>query len=257
MRRLVLCVLLALLLPLQPARAGQIHYMTEENPPFNFQENGRLQGIAVDLLLAIHDVAGLPLRRDQIRLLPWPRAYRILEKDPDAALFSTARTRRREHLFQWVGPITTLTIGVIARRNRHLRPRSIAELNGLRIGTIRNGAPEQLLLEGGLEARWLDRVTTPEQNIRKLAAGRIDALAFNREATWYLMGRLGLDRYDYEMIYVLDEALLYYAYNPGVDAMLIDRLNRALLMLRTRDSAGASTYQRIIGHYLGPETPAP
>jgi len=246
-------VAVLLLLLVLPARAAEeIRFLTEENPPYNFLKDGQVRGIAVDLLLAMGREANRPIRRSRIELLPWPRAYRLLQHRPNTVLFSTARTREREDRFLWVGPIIELTIGVIAPRARHLRPRSVADLAGLRIGTILNGAPEQLLLARGLSAEYLDRVTTPGQNVRKLAAGRIDALAFNTTATHLLMEEMGIDPEDYETILVLKQARLYYAFSQGSDPALVRDLGRALETLRSRRGPdGLTVHDRIVNGYLG------
>jgi len=35
-------------------------------------------------------------------------------------VFSTTRTKARENLFKWVGPISTTTVGVIALKSKNI-----------------------------------------------------------------------------------------------------------------------------------------
>jgi len=66
--------------------------MTEELPPYNFARQGQVDGISADILLKIMQKNGLHVERKDIHLLPWPRAYKMVQDVPGSVLFSTART---------------------------------------------------------------------------------------------------------------------------------------------------------------------
>jgi polar amino acid transport system substrate-binding protein len=224
--------------------------MTEENPPFNFEADGRIQGIAVDLLLQFSAATHFPVKPGDVEMFPWPRAYRALLKTPGTSLFSMARTEQREKLFKWVGPIYELTIGLTAKKDKHFKILSIQDLAELRVGSVLEGAPEQLLIKAGFDANKLQRVAKPEYNIKKLAADRIDALAFNTASTRYTMKSMGLNPEEYETVFVLKRAQLYYAFNRETDAAFIKAMNRALEAIKTPDSTGKSIYGKIVSSYL-------
>ena len=139
---------LALAASVVPAAALEV--MTEENAPFNFTEEGVVRGIGVDLFVAAMREAGRPFEAASIRFVPWARAYDTVRETPDTMLFSMARTEEREPLFAWVGPIQTVQIGVLALRSRGIAIASPAALASYRIATVRDGAPEQLLLKAGV-----------------------------------------------------------------------------------------------------------
>ena len=82
---------------------------------------------------------------------------------------------QREKLFKWVGPITDLTMGLVGLKTNSIKLQSIEDADKYRIGTIRDGAPEQLVLAAGIEESNLERIASPEANIKKLHAGRIHA----------------------------------------------------------------------------------
>ena len=244
-------VLLFLFTTVSFVHAGQnIQYMTEQNPPYNFEKDGKLQGIAVDLLLEMSKQTGQPVALDSIKILPWPRAYREAQKTAGTSLFSMARTEQREELFKWVGPIMELTIGLVAPKDKQLKINSADDLNGLKVGSIRDGAPEQMLLKAGFPEQGLDRAPSPEQNIKKLVAGRFDALAFNIDSTFYSMKVMGLDPTKYENVYFLKKIQLYFAYNKETDDAVIKALNAALKTLKTPDDSGTSFFDRTVSSYL-------
>jgi polar amino acid transport system substrate-binding protein len=250
MIRLLTALLFALTTVSVAQSTEKIQYMTEQNPPYNFEQDGGLQGIAVELLLEMGKQAGQQIALNEIKMLPWPRGYRTLEKTPGTSLFSMARTEQREELFKWVGPIMDLTIGLVAPKDKKLKIESVNDLMGLHVGSIRDGAPEQLLLKAGFDADNLDRAPSPEQNIKKLVANRVDALAFNIDSTRYSMKSMGINPDEYETVYVLKQIQLYFAYNKETDDAFIDSMNAALSDLKKKDDTGKSFYDSLVSSYL-------
>lgn len=232
------------------AKVEKIHFMIEENPPYNFWEEGEIKGIAVDLLTAITKDSEFPISADKIEMIPWARGYKNVQTSPATCLFSMARTKQREKQFKWVGPIIEITIGLVASKNKNITINSIADLASYRIGAIRDGAPEQLLIAAGYPANKIERVTKPEQNIKKLTRDRIDLLAFNTDSTRYTMKRMGLDPADYETVFPLKDISLYYAFNNETDDTIINEYNDALNQLKKTDTHGNCPYDKILSIYL-------
>ena len=233
------------------ATKGAIHYMAEENPPYSFLRDGKVQGIAAELLVAMSAKTSHPLELEAIEMLPWARAYKTVQTSPGTCLFSMGRIKQREKQFKWVGPIIELTIGLVAKKERQIIINSVEELSAYRIGTIRDGAPEQLLLAAGFPDHMLERVTKPDQNILKLIRNRIDMLAFNTDSTKYTMRAMGLSPGDYETVFTLKKVQLYYAFHKDTDESIIRALNLALHQLKEVDASGHSPYESILRRYLG------
>lgn len=231
----------------QPA----FHIVTEELPPFNFQKEGQAKGISTDVLLKIMEMVGEPVQRKDIEIIPWPRAYRIAREEPKTVLFSAARTEEREPLFKWVGPIATVTIGLIAPKKEKIVIRSIEDAKRYRIGTIRDGAPEQLAIKAGIDPDTLDRIARPDLNVQKLVAGRIDLFSFNFQTAKYLMREMGMDPGDYEVVYPLKTAQLYFAFHKETPDDLIGKLNDALVTMKTPTPDGQSRFGAVVAEYLG------
>lgn len=252
MKRIILQIALLVVVVLVISQSGAYSWniMTEELPPFNFTIDGKVHGISTDILLELMQRNGTPVLREDIQMKPWPRAYNTVLTTPDSILFSAARTDERETLFKWVGPIQTLTIGLNAKKSNKIRINSIEDVHKYRIGTIRNGAPEQLVIKAGVEEDALDRISDPAANIKKLQSGRIDLFAFNVPTTRYLMLSQGIDPDQYEVVYVLKEADLYYAFHKSTDDEIINALNDTLLELKKNDGTGSSVVDRIVSRYL-------
>ncbi|NRA25517.1 MAG: transporter substrate-binding domain-containing protein, partial [Oleispira sp.] len=127
----------------------KLDFVTESYPPYNFKSQGVLKGIAVDLLLAATQKSALSLSLDDIRLLPWPRAYKMAEEGPSIVLFSTTRTEQRETKFNWVGPISPTRIVLLAKKSNSIVINNPSDIKKYTIGAITDDIGDQLVQKAG------------------------------------------------------------------------------------------------------------
>lgn len=219
--------------------------MTEQYPPYNFEEDGQIRGIAVDLIVRILDKMESTKSREDIRLVPWARGYRSALSKKNVCLFSTTRTEEREELFQWVGPIAVNRVVLISRKERKIRIQSPEEIKNFKIGTVTDDVAGQILLASGVPEELLESVTSNVTNIPKLNRGRIDLWAYGENVAEWEIKAQGLDPDDFETVYVLDEKELYYALHMDTPNELIGQMQTVL------DSLKASgEHQKILDAYL-------
>ena len=207
--------------------------LTEEYPPFNYlAEDGVVKGIAVDLLIAAYKKAGIKLDPSYIKIQPWSRSYRQLQKGENIMLFSTTRTPARESLFRWAGPITKTRIVLIAKKSRNIRVSSPDELAQYFIGGILDDIGVQLVRE--LLEFNTNILTSPHaQSLAKmLDIGRIDLWAYEENAAKLFFERNNLDPNNFESIYTLAESELFYAFSLKTDQKIVDRLQKAINEVR-------------------------
>lgn len=250
-RLLTVLVSLLLMIPAIPAIAEpSFTILAEELPPFHFTEQETVQGISTDTLLAIMAAIGQPIERSDIAIVPWARGYRSVQQRPGTVLFSMAKTEERTPLFRWVGPVTELSIGLLALKSCQIVISSPEDLKRYRIGTIIDGAPEQLVINAGVDPATLDRISLPESNIRKLAIGRIDLFAFNIPTALYLVQKLDMHPEDFQVVHELKRTALYFAFHRDTPEDIITRLNEALVVLKRPGENGKSAFDLIQAHYL-------
>ena len=250
MRKIVCLLILVLLFPTWGGAQQSFLVMTEDLPPFNFREDGKVIGISTAIVRHIFKQSGLSMTRGDIQLYPWSRAYHDIQYVPQTALYSMARTEEREDLFCWVGPLMDVTIGIIAKKQSHIKIHSVVDLEKYRIGSVRDGAPEQLLIKRGVPLKNLERLALPEQNIRKLQAGRIDLFVFNVQTTQYLMLKLGINPDDYETVFMLKNPKLYLALHKDTDRKVVNRLQASLDEMKRPGADGLTLFDRIVDGYL-------
>ncbi|MGR2820719.1 transporter substrate-binding domain-containing protein [Vibrio vulnificus] len=252
MFRSVLFLLASLLATVAIAKSDlqSITYLTEEYPPYNFTENGELHGIAVDLLVAATARATQPVAKEDISVQPWARAYRTVLINKDTVLFSTTRTKLRENLFNWVGPISATRIVVMAKKSAQISIKRPNDLIQYRIGVIRDDVGEQLLLELGVPRNSMQESSYAATLAEQLYKGRIDLWAYEENvATWWI-SKGGFNSEDFEPVYVLQEGELYYAFNKDVDGTSVRALQQAIDALKhTSDDENQTFYQSIVSKY--------
>ena len=226
----------------------ELTIITENYPPYNFQKDGELRGMAVDLMVEMLKRSGSTLGRSSIKLWPWARGYRQVLRKNGTVLFSTTRTAQREKLFAWVGPISPTTIALIARKDRGIELRDVAAAKKFKIGVIIDDVGEQLLLKEGFDVRNLDRVSGSDVtllSIKKLAMGRIDLWSYESNVAMWEIKDKGFDPGDFEVVHILGGGELYYAFNPGTAPELIARMQRALDAIKED-----GTYRDIVARYV-------
>ena len=226
--------------------AEDFRLLSEQNPPFSFLNKTDVQGMAVELLDEILKNTGRRESIENIEYLPWARSYKIIQENPGTILFPMAKTAVREKLFKWVGPIYNLQIGIIARKDSDITINSIEDLEHYIVGTVRDGAPEQLLLDAGTNINNLERVTSIELNLKKLVFGRINMLAYNVPSALYNLKLMGEDLNNYEVVYIIKELGLYYGFHISTDPLIIELLQKALD--NQKETGG---YDRITAKYFG------
>ncbi|AHJ13333.1 substrate-binding periplasmic protein [Sulfurospirillum multivorans] len=204
---------------------------TEQNPPYNFMENGTVTGRSTKLLKALFQQCSHQIEGERIWFLPWVQAYHEALHVNNSVIYSTVRTPEREMLFQWVGPIGKMTLGIVAKKRTHIRIASSEQLQRYKIATIPDTASEKLLINLGVDEAVLERFGQVSSQIKKLAQNRVDAIAYSVDGTFSILEEMGYDPNDYEVVYLLKESDLYFAFNKETHPQTITALNATLKTL--------------------------
>ncbi len=226
----------------------EISFVTEHYPPYNFIKNERLQGISVDLLTLMFERSGSSQSRDDIKLLPWARGYYYALNAKNYSLFSTTRTTERENKFKWVGPITSTTISLSAKKERGIIINTIDDAKQYTIGSVIEGVGEQLLIKEGININKLIRnggVDVLFNSIRMLNSGMIDIFAYEENVFRWEIKERGFIPDLYETVFVLKKGYIYYAFNKETPDSVIIQLQNALDELK-KDG----THQKILDNYI-------
>ncbi|MCL2672910.1 MAG: transporter substrate-binding domain-containing protein [Alphaproteobacteria bacterium] len=225
--------LLAMLTVLLTARLGHaaslddITFYTEEYPPYNFTENGRVTGITTEVLDYAFRKHNTRKGVRDIIMADWNTGYQAVLKGPNKAIYTMNRSAEREDLFKWAGPITPNTVDVFARKDRNFTITYDGELKRHRVAVVKDdighikakglGVPEQNIIV---------RTTTAE-NLADLEAGRADIWIYGGTTGKYLMRQAGiLDKY--ESVLTVFRGGHYVGFSLDVDDNIVEKLQEAI-----------------------------
>lgn len=222
--------------------AQTLTVLTEDFPPYNYIEDGKIIGITTEIIEEIFKRTKIDYN---IELLPWTRAYKTTLKDKNTVLFSIAYTEERKDLFKWVGPVIPTAMAVIAKKEKNIKIDSISNLASYKIGVVKDDIGEVLLKSAGVPDEAFEEVASPKQNAKKLNAGRVDMVAYEENAMKWVLKNEGFDVDDYEVIYQLQTVNMHIAFNKQTPDSIISKCQKALDEIESD-----WTIQKYINKYL-------
>lgn len=224
---LIRAILCALAISTLPAVEPQdLQYLTEDYAPSNYVENGKLTGIAVEILRAVWSHLGVP--EQNIRVLPWARGYAMVKSEPNTVLFAMTRSPAREPLFKWVGRIYRGNYTLYSDANRPVVLNNLDEAKNYRIGVIREDFSEKDLQARAFPDSSIVPVDSAEQLIRMLFLGRGDLLYLYDDTVKAFAPTVNAKAEDFYHSIVVSSNVLYYAFSKGTDDAIVNRFQKAL-----------------------------
>jgi polar amino acid transport system substrate-binding protein len=177
--------LVASLFGVQVACAHGVTVVTEELPPYNMTVDGKLTGMATEVVQAVLDEVGEAAR---IQSMPWARAYDIALNSENVLIYSIARTPQREGLFKWVGVIAPTRWFLFSLPGTEFNLKSLDDARQYQIATVKEDVGEQYLIDKGFViGRNLQSSNKYEHNYEKLKAGRVNLWISNELNAHYLV----------------------------------------------------------------------
>lgn len=244
---LLLCVLLlGQLLWCPRALADGLHVMTEEYPPFSYQENGQARGFCVEIVQRILERLGQGAT--EIVFYPWARAYMKLGDEDGHVLFPMSRSTEREGRFRFVGPLFEDTLFFFRRKGSAVQVQSLADARRVgAIGVTRDDFYHQFLVERGFAN--LDVSVCQLHDFRKLAQGRVDLVPMGEKAMSGFLGRQqGLDPAMFEKAGpAIHSAEVFIGFSGSTPDGVIESWQKALDELKEAGVCGA-----IMNRYFPP-----
>ena len=133
------------LIAFQPAYALKL--LTEENPPLNYTEKGKVTGMATEIVQEMGKRAKVKL---DVESMPWDKAYEKAQADKETCLYSTARLSNRENAFKWVGPIATNQWALYALNGFTGKIASLKDVRPYRVGGVARDAKVEYLRQANV-----------------------------------------------------------------------------------------------------------
>ena len=139
-------------------------------PPYEWSKNGLPKGILVEIVQKAFSDAGIPLKLEQ---LPFARAYEKAKNGSIDGIFNFYKIPERLEFFDYSEPIIENQLVFFVRKDSRLEFKSLSDLQGLAVGTMRGYTYGPDFDNNPLFIR--QPANSHENNLRKLFYGRIDA----------------------------------------------------------------------------------
>lgn len=213
---------LQLLLPIL-CTAQTLNIYCEENSQSRGPD-GKLTGMDIEIVSALQKRVG---NTDDIQLVPWTRGLKYLDTNPNTLLFSMARSKEREKLYQWIGPISVSVYGFYAKSGTQVVITNLDDARKVEsIGVYRNDVRDKFLTDHGFTN--LDRTSNNESNLKKLMAGRVDIIASSALGIRAEIKLAGYTMNDVKFLYAFLKLPIYIAASRQTDPKIVATWNAAL-----------------------------
>ena len=216
--------------------------VTEENPPFNYTEQGKVVGLSTEIMTELGRRSAIPL---QIQSLPWEQAYLTAQRDKETCIYSTARLENRERLFSWIGPIATNQWVLIARSDFAGSVKTVEDARKYRVGVVAKDAKIEFLMGKGVtDLREVseDGLNPPRLVLNRDDPARIDLWATSAYGARRTAARANVK--DLKLVLNLSRIPLYLACGRNTSPQTVQALRQAF---ERADKDG--TLKRITGRY--------
>ena len=242
-----LALLLGLLATSAFAQVTPLKVLTEEFPPYNYTENGKITGFATAVVRAVLQEANI---EGEFQSLPWARAYETASTSESVLIYSIGRSPQREKLFKWVGVIAPTQYYLFSLAPRKLRLERLEQAKTFQIATVNEDVGEQFLLSKGfVKGQNLQSSAKYELNYEKLKRGRVDLWIMSELTAVYFARQAGDEpTQTLERSYAITELSsdgYYMAFGVQTPDALVERLSKALAIIK-----GSGTYDALKKKWL-------
>jgi len=202
---------------------------TEDYPPISFKnKNNKADGLASDVAYIIMKKLNMT---QEIHVWPWIRDYKLLRIRPNYLVFSVARTKERDKLFQWVGPIYSMNTGFYTKKDSKLEINNLEDAKKLnKIGTYFKSFDEQYLKSKDFFN--LESTRNNILNIKKMMIGRFDVITATNVTIKAMLQKAGYKMNDVKNIYTFMTTGVYFAFSKDVPFEVVNAWRKEFEILR-------------------------
>jgi polar amino acid transport system substrate-binding protein len=227
--------------------AQSLEFVTLQYPPYEFEDNGELKGIALEIVENAFERMNKPI---SIRLLPWAKAVRHIKKGKADAIFTAFKNPDRESFADFSREVLVhQTVSLFVRADSNITfDGDLKKLSSSTFGVVRKVSYGKIF-DDALKKKQIKQIVvseTGEENMQKLLEGRFDILVSNRFGALHILNQM--DKIDEvrELKPELESVPSYIAFSKKRNLSSLRDQFDAVLKEMKRDG----TYNRIIESYI-------
>lgn len=226
-RRFAMLAGLLCAVSLQIRAQETIQAVTEEFPPFNYTENGKVTGYSTRVVEEMFRRADVPY---ELHSYPWSRSYKLAQTLPNVLIFTMARTPEREKEFIWIGALAKRKLFLYKLASRKdVKVETIEDVKKYLVSVNRDDAAEKLMLGLGFTyEKNLDLSPSDGLGMNKLLAGHVDFITGSDFTVGYLLQKSGIDAGKLQRsLQLVDQGEYFIAVSKGTPPAIVKRLRFA------------------------------
>ncbi|MCP4112540.1 MAG: transporter substrate-binding domain-containing protein [Desulfobacteraceae bacterium] len=226
-----------------PVFGETLQVVTEEYPPYNYTEKGKITGFCTDVVRETLKRANL---EHSIQSHSWAESYQKALAEPNVLIYSMGRNVEREPLFKWVDIIARTEVYFYKLRSRpSIKIKTFDDVRKYKIGAVQDDFRVQWLMKQGIKEQ-LTLVADDRQNMRNLFERKIDIFPIGEFVAYKIAHQEGRAFNNLEKtMYVKDMSPdLYMAFSKQTPDIMLEKCKKALFEIR-KDG----TYEKIKSKY--------
>ncbi len=230
------------------AFAQPVRLATFDNPPLEFEENGEIRGVIVEI---VREVFSRMNRDIEIRVFPFKRALEHVKDGKVDAIFTFFKNPAREKFVDYSETVLfSQTTSLFVMKNASIVfDGDLSKLEKYRLGTVRGFSYGELFdnaVKSGSITN-IDMAKDLKHNIMKFTMGRFDILVSNKYGAIDLFRKMKLSEKIKILAPPLQNIPSYIAFSKKRNLIsLKDEFDRILTEMKNDGS-----YDRIISSYFG------
>jgi polar amino acid transport system substrate-binding protein len=227
--------------------AYELKLVTLQYPPYEFENDGKIEGVAVEIVKEIFNRMNQPIN---IELLPWSRALKLIETGDADGIFTIYKTPERELFAEFSSEILipqTISLFVLWDSNINFNG-DLAKLNEYKFGVVR-GVSYGKKFDEALEKniiKNIEEVNIGEQNFMKLLSSRVDIVISNKYGAEYIINQIGYSRQIKELYPEVETLPSYIAFSKKRNLSAIKKEFDKIL----KEMKSDGSYDKIINDYF-------
>jgi len=171
--------------------AQTLKLVTLEYPPYEYSEDGKVKGMAVEVVKLIFKEMNQDI---SIELLPWARAIKYIEEGSRDAIFTAYKNPVRENFADYSTEVLMpQVVSFFVKKGSTINfDGDINKLSQYSIGVVRKisyGQKLDVAIKNGTFKR-VDKANDVTQNFRKLIKGRIDIIPNSKYGGYHILKKL-------------------------------------------------------------------
>ncbi|MBN1969821.1 MAG: transporter substrate-binding domain-containing protein [Candidatus Delongbacteria bacterium] len=227
--------------------AVELNLVTLQYPPYQFEEDGVVKGVVIDLLKETFKRMDQPYK---ITVLPWARAIKYIEYGEVDGIFTIYKTREREAFADYSTEVLMpQVISLFVRSDSNIEfYGDLSKLSRYKIGVVRSVSYgiyfDKAIKDGTF--RSIKEVAVGEENFKGLDTGLIDIVVSNKFGGVDIINELKLNNNIKMLSFDLDSVSSYIAFSK--EKNLTKTRDKFDLVLKKMKADGS--YSRIIENYF-------